>query len=130
MIVSGSLGSIRIWLKYIGRGFSSLTFFHDAPLSSDRYTPVGVAGVTVVATLARPAGCGAASSGVAGAPRPPRPLSVAGPSITAYRTFERLRYTSMPMRPSGPSGKPLPFTRVHVSPASVDFQRPLPGPPP
>src|SRR6187402_2031893 len=43
--------------------------------------------------------------------------------------LDRLRYTSRPIRPSGPSGSP-PFSRVHVSPPSVDFQMPLPGPPP
>ena len=33
---SGSFGSMRTWLKYIGRGFPLLTFFQVAPLSSDR----------------------------------------------------------------------------------------------
>src|SRR3954451_3357091 len=39
-IVSVSLGSIRTWLKYIGRAFSLLTFLQVAPASSDRYSPV------------------------------------------------------------------------------------------
>lgn len=41
-----------------------------------------------------------------------------------------LRKMSIAIRPSGPSGRPLPERRVHVSPPSVDFQIPLPGPPP
>src|SRR5436853_626776 len=40
--------------------------------------------------------------------------------------FGRLRYASRPIRPSGPSGRPLPFSRVHVSPPSVDLQTPSP----
>ena len=43
--------------------------------------------------------------------------------------FGLRRYTSSAMRPSGPSGTP-PLSLVHVSPPSVDFQMPLPGPPP
>src|SRR6476620_5340410 len=65
MMTSGSFGSMRTWLKYIGRGFSSLTFFHDVPPSSDRYRPVGVVGVTVLATVLRPAGGGGAAAGAA-----------------------------------------------------------------
>src|SRR5262245_39096498 len=34
------------------------------------------------------------------------------------------------MRPSEPEGNPLPETRLQVSPPSVDFHSPLPGPPP
>jgi hypothetical protein len=34
------------------------------------------------------------------------------------------------MRPSDPPGNPPPESFVHVSPASVDFQIALPGPPP
>src|SRR6516165_2677187 len=37
---------------------------------------------------------------------------------------------SSEMRPSEPVGRPGLERRVHVSPASVDFQMPLPGPPP
>ena len=40
-----------------------------------------------------------------------------------------LRYVSRPIRPRGPAGNPL-ESRVHVSPPSIDFQIPLPGPPP
>jgi hypothetical protein len=36
MTTSGSFGSTRTWLKYIGRGFSSFIFFHVAPASSER----------------------------------------------------------------------------------------------
>ncbi len=43
--------------------------------------------------------------------------------------FGRVRETSTAMRPSGPSGRPF-ASRVQVSPPSVDFHRPLPGPPP
>ena len=32
----GSFGSMRTWLKYIGRGFSAFTLRHDAPPSSVR----------------------------------------------------------------------------------------------
>jgi len=39
------------------------------------------------------------------------------------------RYTSRPMRPNDPGGRPF-ESRVQVSPRSVDFQIPLPGPPP
>jgi len=35
----------------------------------------------------------------------------------------------MPMRPFVVSGKPPPRISFHVAPASVDFQRALPGPP-
>src|SRR5262245_52115056 len=42
--------------------------------------------------------------------------------------FERA--TSSPMRPSTPSGKPLPSSFVHVLPASAVFQIAVPGPPP
>ena len=34
--MSGSFGSMRTWLKYIGRGFSLFTFRHVAPASSER----------------------------------------------------------------------------------------------
>ena len=33
---SGFVGSIVIWLKYIGRGFALFTFFHVVPASSER----------------------------------------------------------------------------------------------
>ena len=40
------------------------------------------------------------------------------------------RNTSTAMRPSGPVGKPVPVTLVHVSPPSVLLCSALPGPPP
>src|SRR5207247_7553505 len=60
---------------------------------------------------------------------PPPPPPPPGPSINAYTMFDVSRYTSRAMRPSDPVGSP-PASFVHVSPPSVDFQIPLPGPPP
>ncbi len=34
------VGSIRIWLKYIGRGLTLDILRHDRPASSDRYVPL------------------------------------------------------------------------------------------
>src|SRR5688572_22041897 len=102
---------MRTWLKYIGRGFPAFTKRQDVPPSSERQSPVlGVAGEA------------------GAAPPPPRPWD--GPSINAYTKLPLRRKMSSAMRPNGPSGSPLPESRVHVSPPSLDRQMPLPGPPP
>src|SRR5215207_4518796 len=89
--------------------------------------------------------CGApaaAAGGVGGAPAAggaalPGPSSVAagaprcdGPSTVAYTVLLLPRNTSTAMRPSEPPGKPPPEILFHVTPPSVDFHSPLPGPPP
>src|SRR5262245_36206256 len=109
---SGLFGSIRIWLKYIGRGLLAFTLRHDAPPSSDRKMP-----------LSPPPG--AFDTGAA-----PRAVAAPSASIDAYKMLALRRNTSSPMRPSDPAGSPPPDSFVHVSPASVDFHTLLPGPPP
>src|SRR6266851_4007591 len=115
---------------------------HVLPLSSERQTPgffgsrgIGVgeaAGLAAGAALAEGEGLGVAP----GDPPPPGfgsspPVPALAPtSICAYTTFGFDRETSMPMRPSNPSGSPFPCSFVHVLPASVVFQIPEPGPPP
>ena len=44
--------------------------------------------------------------------------------------FGRLRYDVEADAAERTVGQPPPSSRVHVSPPSVDFQMPLPGPPP
>src|SRR5512146_574483 len=49
--------------------------------------------------------------------------------MSAYTRFGSAPDTVTPIRPSGPAGRPLPSSRFHVLPASVDLYNPLPGPP-
>src|SRR5688500_3866194 len=114
---SGLLGSIRTWLKYIGRGFPGFTKRQVFPPSSERHKPV--VGFDGAAPPARPA-----------APPPPPPRPAEGPSINAYTKFPLRLKMSRAILPNGPSGSPLPLRRVQVSPPSFDRQMPLPGPPP
>src|SRR5687767_10991284 len=128
------------WLKYIGRGLMLLTRRQFAPPSSERYSPETPppppppppppAPPRPPAPPARPAApvVSAPPGGVSAGAAPPRPPP--GPSTVAYTVFAPFLKTSTAMRPSGPPGKPPPDSRVQVSPPSVDFQRPLPGPPP
>ena len=53
--MSGSFGSMRTWLKYIGRGLALLTLRQVPPASSDRYRPVGSFGFSRPAAAAESA---------------------------------------------------------------------------
>ena len=109
-------------LKYMGRGFVLLIFVHVAPPSSERYTPVAPAGWRGALDISSVGG---------GAAAPPAPGRAAeGASTVAYTMLPLCRNTSTAMRPSGPVGKPVPVTLVHVSPPSVLLKSALPGPPP
>src|SRR5512138_253909 len=55
-------------------------------------------------------------------------LSVSA-STHVYMIFGFEAASAIPILPFGVSGNPPPFTSFHVSPASVLFQSPLPGPP-
>src|SRR4051812_18511386 len=120
--MSGLVGSMRIWLKYIGRWFSFDTKVHERPLSFERHTPESCAfGGGAAAFPPRP-------------PRPPRPPPAGSPaattlacggslscatSICAYITLGFDREMSSAMRPSVPCGKPAAVTRFHDRPPSV-----------
>src|ERR1700694_5780640 len=107
---SGVLGSMRTWLKYIGRGFTVLTLRHAWPPSSERYRPV-----TESAAPPRPppaAGAAAPAGGVGAAGAPPKPPPPA-PSSDAYTMFALPRYTSSAIRPSDTVGRP-PDSFSHV----------------
>src|SRR5204863_7321560 len=81
---------------------------------------------------------------LAPAPRPPRagppsavvppPVPALAPTSTCAKIVDGLaRKIEIAMRPYSPSfgfGHPGPSSRFHVSPPSVDFHSPLPGPPP
>src|ERR1700740_1183263 len=63
---------------------------------------------------------------------PPSSLRYSPPffaSTSAYTTFESAPETETPMRPSGPSGKPLPSTRFQVTRSALERYRPLFSPP-
>src|ERR1043166_5993181 len=108
---------------------------HVLPLSSERHTPdffgssgVGVGDATGLALGDGDGlGLGAGPPGVGSSPPVP---ALAPTSICARITFESDRETPSPIRPSRPSGKPLPSSFFQVLPASIVFQMPLPGPPP
>src|SRR5262245_32203374 len=58
-------------------------------------------------------------------------VTLSGPtSICAYVTRGLERPMSSAIRPIAPLGRPLPLTRVHVSPPFSERHMPLPGPPP
>ena len=56
---SALFGSTRIWLKYIGRTLFPLVLCHDAPASSERYTPLSPGALPADPPLRAPAGASA-----------------------------------------------------------------------
>src|SRR5213075_2662222 len=86
------VGSMRIWLKYIGRSLHALICFQVLPPSSERKTPLAL---------------GSGAGGTGAAPAPPRPAPPAPPRPAPPSHSESVPATQ-PLPPVPPPPPPPP----------------------